>query len=40
MQRALAALRVVHPFPSLFNAALVAALALVALSRAGTSPAG
>jgi 4-hydroxybenzoate polyprenyltransferase len=35
VQRALAALRVVHPFPSLFNAALVAALALVALSRAG-----
>ncbi len=33
MQHALASIRVVHPFPSLLNAALVAALATLALAR-------
>jgi 4-hydroxybenzoate polyprenyltransferase len=38
VQRTLAAVRVVHPFPSLVNAALVAALAALARGRAGDDP--
>jgi 4-hydroxybenzoate polyprenyltransferase len=38
VQRGLAAVRVVHPFPSLLNAALVAALAGLALVRDGATP--
>lgn len=37
MQRGLAAVRVVHPFPSLVNAVLVAALAGLALVRTGAA---
>lgn len=39
MQRGLAALRVVHPFPSLLNAALVAAVAGLALFRGSVATA-
>ncbi len=39
MQRRLAAVRVVHPFPSLLNAVIVAALAALALVRDGAATA-